>query len=94
LAGLGPACDFDCGYLAFPLRLPEDIGAGAHKEATVSELTREQAREKAHEHLVDGLRLIRPIERVRAIAAALHEVETLEKQRPASSDSTPRLLDS
>ena len=60
----------------------------------MSELTREQAREKAHEHLVDGLRLIRPIERVRAIAAALHEVETLEKQRPASSDSTPRLLDS
>jgi hypothetical protein len=60
----------------------------------VSQLTLEQAREESHQHLVAGLRLIRPIERVRAIAAALHEVETLEKQRPASSDSTPRLLDS
>jgi hypothetical protein len=29
-----------------------------------------------------------------AIAAALREVETLEKQRPASSDSRPRFLDS
>jgi hypothetical protein len=59
----------------------------------VSELTPEQAREKCHQHLVVGLRLIRPHERVRAFAAALQEVETIEKQRPAS-DSRPRLLDS
>ena len=32
----------------------------------MSELTLEQAREESHQHLVVGLRLIRPIERVRA----------------------------
>jgi hypothetical protein len=59
----------------------------------VSILTPEEAREKSHQHLIVGLRLIRPAERLRAIAAALHEVETLEKQRPPS-DSRPRFLDS
>jgi hypothetical protein len=85
-----PACVFDCGYLAFPLRLPEDIGTGAHKEAAVSELTREQAREKAHEHLVDGLRLIPPKERVKAFAAALLEVETAEKRRQSAETMPTR----
>ena len=49
----------------------------------MSELTREQAREKCHELLVGGLRLIRPSERIRAIAEAFHEVETREKRQSA-----------
>jgi hypothetical protein len=74
-----------CGY--------PKIGTGAHAEAAVSILTPEEPREKSHQHLIVGLRLIRPAERLRAIAAALNEVETLEKQRPPS-DSRPRFLDS
>jgi hypothetical protein len=46
----------------------------------VSQLTREEAREKCHQHLVDGLRLIRPNERIRAFASALLEVEIEEKR--------------
>jgi hypothetical protein len=46
----------------------------------VSQLT-EHAREKCHQLLVDGLRLIPANERIRAIATALQEVETAEKRR-------------
>ena len=44
----------------------------------MSKLKPEEAREKCHKHLVLGLRLIRPQERVAAIAAALKEVEMRE----------------
>ena len=47
----------------------------------MTELTFEQASEKCHKHLVAGLRLIRPAERVAAIAAAMREVEAREKRR-------------
>jgi hypothetical protein len=40
----------------------------------MSELSPEQACEKCHKHLVAGLRLIRPTERVTAIAEAMREV--------------------
>ena len=56
--------------IAFPLRLPEDWRL-SEWEAAVSELTREQARAKCHQSLVDALRLIRPNERVRAICGGL-----------------------
>jgi hypothetical protein len=69
------------------------VGTGAHGEAAVSELTPAQASEKCHKHLVAGLRLIRPAERVGAIAKALQELEAREKRRPAS-DAGPRFLDS
>jgi hypothetical protein len=59
----------------------------------VTELTPEQASEKCHKHLVAGLRLIRSVERVTAIAKALQEVEAREKRRHASDDG-PRFLDS
>jgi hypothetical protein len=62
-------------------------------EATVTELTREQAREKCHKNLVAGLRLIGAEERVGAIAKALQELEAREK-RSRASDAGPRLLDS
>jgi hypothetical protein len=55
------------------------IGTGAHGEAAVSELTPAQASEKCHKHLVAGLRLIRPAERVGAIAKALQELEARQK---------------
>jgi hypothetical protein len=42
-------------------------------------VTSEQAREKCHQHLIAGLRLIQPEERVIAIAAALQDVEAQEK---------------
>jgi hypothetical protein len=42
-------------------------------------MTPELAREKCHQHLVLGLRLIQSEERVAAIAAALKEVEWREK---------------
>ena len=44
------------------------------------ELSSRQAQEKCHRALVAGLRLIRPEERVTAIAAALQEVEAQEKR--------------
>ena len=56
----------------------------------MSDLTREQAREKCHQHLVNGLRLIRPNERVRAIAAALHEVVTAEERRQSAETMPTR----
>jgi hypothetical protein len=59
----------------------------------VTKLTPEQAREKCHQHLVAGLRLIRPAERVGVIAEALKEVEAREKRRH-TSDADPRFLDS
>jgi hypothetical protein len=43
-------------------------------------VTSEKAREKCHQTLVAGLRLIQPEERVIAIAAALQEVEAQEKR--------------
>jgi hypothetical protein len=46
----------------------------------VIELSSKQAREKCHQTLIAGLRLIRPEERVTAIAAALQEVEAGEKR--------------
>jgi hypothetical protein len=54
-------------------------GRGAW-EAIVIELSSKQAREKCHQTLVAGLRLIQPEERVIAIAAALQEVEAQEKR--------------
>jgi hypothetical protein len=50
-------------------------------ELVVAELTPDEALEKCHKHLVAGLRLIRPVERVRAIASAMQEVEAREKRR-------------
>ena len=44
------------------------------------ELSSKETREKCHQALVAGLRLIRPEERVTAIAAALQEVEARETQ--------------
>jgi hypothetical protein len=44
----------------------------------VIELSSKQAREKYRQTLVAGLRLIRPEERVTAIAAAMQEVEAQE----------------
>jgi hypothetical protein len=64
--------------LAFNLPLSED-GQGA-QETIVIELSNKQAREKCHQTLVAGLRLIRPEERVTAIAAAMQEVEAREKR--------------
>jgi hypothetical protein len=46
----------------------------------VIELSSKHAREKCHQTLVASLRLIRPEERVIAIAAALEEVEAQEKR--------------
>jgi hypothetical protein len=51
----------------------------------VTELTPEQASEKCHKHLVAGLRLIRPAERVTAIAKAMREVEAREKRRQSDA---------
>jgi hypothetical protein len=51
-------------------------------EEIVTELTPEQASEKCHKHLVAGLRLIRPAERVGAIAKAMQELEAREKKTP------------
>ena len=56
----------------------------------MSELSPEQAREKCHKHLVAGLRLIRPAERVTAIAAAMREVEAREKRRRQSAEPDAR----
>ena len=64
--------------LASKLPLSED-GQGAW-ETIVTELSSKQAREKCHQTLVAGLRLIRPEERVTAIAAAMQEVEAREKR--------------
>jgi hypothetical protein len=55
----------------------------------VTELTPEQASEKCHKHLVAGLRLIRPAERVGAIAKAMQELEAREKRRRQSAEQTP-----
>jgi len=68
------------------------IGAQGPWRKSVTELTPEQASEKCHKHLVAGLRLIRPAERVTAIAKALREVEAREKRR--QSDAGQRQLDS
>jgi hypothetical protein len=65
-------------FLASKLSLSED-GQGAW-ETIVIELSSKQAREKCHQTLVAGLRLIQPEERVTAIAAALQEVEAREKR--------------
>jgi hypothetical protein len=64
--------------LASKLQLSEN-GQGAW-ETVVIELSSKQAREKCHQTLVAGLRLIRPEERVMAIAAAMQEVEAREKR--------------
>jgi hypothetical protein len=64
--------------LELSLPLSED-GQGAW-ETIVIELSSKQAREKCHQTLVVGLRLIRPEERVAAIAAAMQEVEAREKR--------------
>jgi hypothetical protein len=53
-------------------------------EEPVTELT-EQASEKCHKHLVAGLRLICPAERVTAIAKAMREVEAREKRRQSDA---------
>lgn len=68
----------DITNLASKLRLPEN-GRRAW-ETIVIELSSKQAREKCHQTLVAGLRLIQPEERVIAIAAALQEVEAQEKR--------------
>ena len=49
-------------------------------EPIVIELSSKQAREKCHQTLVAGLRLIRPEERVTAIAAAMQELEARENR--------------
>ena len=49
-------------------------------ETIVIALSSKQAREKCHQTLVAGLRLVQPEERVIAIAAALQEVEAQEKR--------------
>jgi len=64
--------------LAFNLPLAE-YGQGAW-ETIVIELSSKQAREKCHQTLVAGLRLIRPEERVTAIAAAMQEVVAQENR--------------
>jgi hypothetical protein len=46
----------------------------------VIELSSKQAREKCHQTLVAGLRLIQPEERVAAIAAAMQEVTSQEQR--------------
>jgi hypothetical protein len=56
----------------------------------MSELSPEQAREKCHKHLVAGLRLIRPTERVTAIAEAMREIEAREKRRRYSAEPVAR----
>jgi hypothetical protein len=78
--------------LDLPLRLSENWRGGLG-ETPLTELTPEQAREKCHRNLVAGLRLIRPEERVTAVAAAMREVEAREKRLHAS-DAGPRFLDS
>jgi hypothetical protein len=74
----GPAAVTRYPILASKLPLSEDeqeVG-----ETVVTELSSKQAREKCNQTLVAGLRLIRPEERVTAIAAALEEVEAQEKR--------------
>jgi hypothetical protein len=58
----------------------------------VIDLSSKQAREKCHQALVAGLRLIRPEERVTAIAAAMQEVEAREKRplRCSKRHAVPR----
>jgi hypothetical protein len=51
----------------------------------VIELSSKQAREKCHQTLVAGLRLIRPEERVTAIAAAMQEVVAQENRLYAAA---------
>jgi len=68
--------------IAFPRRLLND-SAGAFGDIAMAELSPEPVREKCHQYLVLGLRLIRPEERVTAIAAALKEVETREQRLAA-----------
>jgi hypothetical protein len=59
-------------------------------EEPVTELTPEQASEKCQKHLVAGLRLIRPAERVPPIAKALKEVEAREKRQHQSAEPDAR----
>jgi hypothetical protein len=59
-------------------------------EDIVAELTPEQASEKCHKHLVAGLRLIRPAERVGAIAKAMQELEARENRRRQSVEPDAR----
>ena len=66
------------------------MGPGFGETSPMSELSPEQAREKCHKHLVAGLRLIRPAERVTAIAEAMREVEAREKRRRHSAESDAR----
>ena len=61
----------------------QKIGKGLG-ETIVIELSSKQAREKCHQTLVAGLRLIRPEERVMAVAAAMQEVEAREKRLHAA----------
>jgi hypothetical protein len=68
--------------LASKLPLSED--AQGAWETIVIDLSSKQARARCHQALVAGLRLIRPEERVTAIAAALQEVEAREKQLNAT----------
>ena len=66
------------------------MGPGFGETSPMSELSPEQAREKCHKHLVAGLRLIRPTERVTAIADAMREVEAREKRRRHSAEPDAR----
>ena len=59
-----------------PSRRYQKIGKTG--ETIVTELSSKQAREKCHQTLVAGLRIIQPEERVTAIAAALQEIEAQE----------------
>ena len=67
-----------------PATVDSRLASGAWEEP-VTELTPEQASEKCHKHLVAGLRLIRPAERVTAIAKALREIEAREKRRQSGA---------
>jgi hypothetical protein len=80
---MGAGCDARPALAQYPIlasKLPlSEDGQGA-LETIVIELSSKQAREKCHQTLVAGLRLIRPEERVTAIAAAMQEVEAREKR--------------
>jgi hypothetical protein len=77
-ANSGPARCPLYSILVSKLPLSEDWQV-ALGETIVTELSSKQAREKCHQTLVAGLRLVRPEERVTAIAAAMQEVEAREK---------------
>jgi hypothetical protein len=75
--------------IAFPRRLLNDSGC-LGETSVMSELSPEQAREKCHKHLLAGLRLIRPADRVGAIAKAMQELEVRENRRRQSAEPDAR----